>query len=242
MRIVHLFPNELASSGDSGNVQTLSFRLEKRGHSPEVLTWSGEGAFPRDVDAVVIGNGPWSAAKKLLGYVTGISAELCALRDSGVVFFAVGTGAELLARTITDGASNIYPGAEVFPFSAIRDADRRVGYMRISHSNGDLIGFGDFASVWDLDDAAYSLGNAVVGDRPSAVASEGCCVENSIATRLGGPALPLNPALADSLIAKMLARRGSTMEASALSVDEYATNARSLILKNLDSVFTTIAL
>lgn len=242
VRIVHLFAEALSSSGDSGNVQTLAYRLEQRGHSVEVLSWSGEGDFPCDVDAVVIGNGPWSAAKQLVETVERISAALHELRDSGAVIFAVGTGAELLASRVTDGSGDVYAGAGVFPFEAVRDVDRRVGYMRISSREGDLIGFGDFASSWKLEQSDDSIGNAVVGDRPSSVVAEGCQVANCVATRLGGPALPLNPELADALVAKILRRKGLPAELSALSVDAYSANARSLILKNLDSVFTTIAL
>jgi CobQ-like glutamine amidotransferase family enzyme len=114
--------------------------------------------------------------------------------------------------------------------------------MRVSTAHGDLIGFGDFASRWVGQNESSTLGKAVVGDRPSDVFSEGFVTKNSVATRLGGPAIALNPSLALSIVSSISERRGMQIPVQRLVVDEYASNARDLIVKNLDSVFTTIAL
>jgi CobQ-like glutamine amidotransferase family enzyme len=242
IRLLHLFPEALSASGDSGNIQTVEYRLRERGQGVEIVAWSGEGDLPLNVDAVFIGNGPWSAASRALPLLVAQAGSLRTLVDSGAIVFAVGTGAELLAKSVTDGSGTTHAGLGIFGFSVRREADRRVGYMRVASSSGELIGFGDFASVWTLEGEGAPLGNAVVGDRPSQVFVEGCISGVSIATRLGGPALPLNPALADELVSRIAHKHGISVTLGDLPVDEYAARARALIVKNLDSVFTTIAL
>jgi CobQ-like glutamine amidotransferase family enzyme len=240
--LLHLFADELSSSGDSGNVQAVAYRLGQSGYETEIVHWNGSFEFPSNVDAVFIGNGPWSAAATLLPRLLEVQRELFALRDVGVPIFAVGVGAELLATHITTVDGTAHSGVNIFPFEVQREYDRRVGYMRVSSTYGDLIGFGDFASRWVGTSDSTPLGKAVVGDRPGEVFSEGFVVNNSLATRLGGPAIALNPSLALSVISSISDRRGMQIPMRGLAIDEYAANARDLVVKNLDSVFTTIAL
>lgn len=242
VNLLHLFPEELSSSGDVGNVQAVAHRFATMGHNVEIVTWDGRSDFPADIDAVFIGNGPWSAAVLLRDALAGITNKLLELRDSGTPIFAVGMGAELLSREIISPEGETFQGIGLFPMTVQREADRRVGYMRIDSRVGELIGFGDFASAWTIGDGATALGKAVVGDRPQAVFSEGCRVENALATRLGGPAIPLNPALGLEIVNAIARRRSFAVAETPLAADEYAREARELILKNLDSVFTTIAL
>lgn len=242
IKLLELFPEELSSSGDSGNAQVVAYRLQQFGAVVEIVSWSGNKALPTDVSAVFIGNGPWSAALKVLPKIRAIQVQLKAFAEQNIPIFAVGVGAELLSESIRSADGVQHEGLGVFAFDVVREADRRVGYMRISSSNGDLIGFGDFASLWTLRAGAHPLGNAVVGDRPSEVFVEGCTLDNSIATRLGGPALPLNPALASPIVSTVALRHGIMPSTENIEIDVYAENARSLIVKNIDSVFTTIAL
>lgn len=240
--LVHLFPAELSTSGDSGNVQAVAYRLEQSGVAVDIVGWDGSSELPQGIDAIFIGNGPWSAAERVAPRLRTIAAQLLDLRDSGVPIFAAGVGAELLARTIIDSDGQSQTGVGVFAMTVHREADRRVGYMRVSTSFGELIGFGDFASQWHVDQDNQQLGNAVIGDRPSQVIAEGCIVHNSVATRLGGPAVPLNPVLAERIIKTISVNRGLAISSPPTVVDDYAKRARDLIIANIDSVFTTIAL
>ena len=242
IRLLHLFAGDLSSSGDSGNVQTVAYRLRERGFEVETVAWDGQGALPEQVDAVFIGNGPWSAAVRLLPVLMSQADALHKLHAAGVPFFAVGTGAELLATNIIDAQDVTHAGVGIFDFESRRDADRRVGYMRVESTLGTLIGFGDFASEWRIAQAESALGKAVVGDRPQQTIVEGVVTGGSVASRMGGPMLPLNPALADVVVATILKRRGEQVVLAPAPVDEYIVHARALIEKNLDSVFTTIAL
>jgi len=54
--------------------------------------------------------------------------------------------------------------------------------------------------------------------------------------------LALNPHIADWLAGKIVALAGGTFESTPLPTDALAENARAVILKNMEQVFTTIAL
>ena len=242
LTLLHLFPKDLGASGDSGNVQVVSHRLSASGIDNEIIGWSGSSELPQNPAAVFIGNGPWSAASLALQRLEASRDALVGFFDQGIPFFAVGVGAELLGREITLPDGQVVSGLGIFPMTVQREADRRVGYMRVSSADGDVIGFGDFASLWHIDDGEQPLGNAVVGDRVNQIFSEGLVSRGSIATRLGGPALPLNPMLTNRFIAGLAQNSGFSFNANPLPVDDYANHARALIVNNLNSVFTTIAL
>ena len=114
--------------------------------------------------------------------------------------------------------------------------------MKINSGGVDFVGFGDFASMWKLDDASYALGEAVVGDRSSETFVEGVCTGSLVATRMVGPALPLNPVFADRVVSLVLENADLSSELSRLETDIYPENARRVILKHLDTHFATIAL
>jgi CobQ-like glutamine amidotransferase family enzyme len=59
---------------------------------------------------------------------------------------------------------------------------------------------------------------------------------------MGGPALPLNPALADLFVGLVLSNAGISTELARLETDEYPEIARAVIFKHLDTHFATIAL
>jgi CobQ-like glutamine amidotransferase family enzyme len=242
VKLLHLFPEELSASGDSGNVQTVSYRLSARGIAVESLTWSGSGNLPSDVNAVFIGNGPWSAAKRVLSALGNQADVLRRLAQANVPFFAVGVGAEILSESVVDGQGVRHEGLGIFPFSARREADRRVGYMKITRGSDEFVGFGDFASIWTIADESNALGLGLVGDRSSELFPEGTFVGTAISTRMGGPALPLNPALADLFVGLVLAHAGIPTELARLESDEYPENARAVIFKHLNTHFATIAL
>jgi CobQ-like glutamine amidotransferase family enzyme len=242
VRLVNLFPAELSSSGDLGNTQAVAYRLNERGIDVQTSQWSGNSEFPSGANAYFIGNGSWSAANIVLEKLRPYESDLKEAQDLGSAFFAVGAGAEILSESVTDGQGILHNGIGLFPFTARREADRRVGYMKVVTEHEDYVGFGDFASVWDLAMSALPLGTAIVGDRAHEPFVEGVRVGSSVATRLGGPALPLNPAFADRIVESIALGADLNVSLDRLPTDEYPENARAVIMKHLDTHFSTIAL
>ena len=53
IRILNLYPDEMNIYGDSGNVLTLTRRLQWHGYDSEVLFFHPGDTFPNDVDLVI---------------------------------------------------------------------------------------------------------------------------------------------------------------------------------------------
>lgn len=253
--LVQLYPNELGVAGDRGNVMALVARLENLrpeipGLTVNVVEHRIGDVLPAEIDLVLVGNGPLSAMRNVYNDLNANAAALAALHAAGVPFFAYGSGAELLAHSIRlpdlaeDQAS--MTGLGLFPFTATRVRERKVGYVVTKSQWGQLVGFEDNASTWVLDAGATPLGTLDSGggnsDAQAAVAAEGVLSGTSIATQIGGPVLPLNPLLTDVLIASIAARRGFTMPAATTqsAAELYAERAREVILSHAKHVFSRI--
>jgi len=239
--LTHLFPTELGASGDSGNLQTVAYRLRERGFDVNVSTFSAGDSLDDKTGAVFIGNGPWAAAVQALEVLTPWRETLHRWLEAGVPFFAVGTGAEILSRTITLRDGQEIPGLGLFPFTVTRDRERLVGYNDCDSPIGRIVGFSDLSSEWTRDQSAEPLGHGVIGVTRLA-RDDGVVLGSSIATQLGGPVLALNPDVADWFAQRIVTHAGGVFDALPLPTDLLAANARAVILDNMDHVFTTIAL
>lgn len=238
--IVQLYPDELGVAGDRGNLLALAARLTAAGIDHQVIEYRRGEAFPESADAVIIGGGPLSAVRNVREDLAAHGDRLREWASSGVPVFAYGSGAELLSHGIDLDDSTILPGLGLFPFRARRTKQRKVGYVLVSTATGQLVGFEDNASVWTLDDGSDALGTVTAGNG-NGDGREGCVVGASIATQIGGPALPLNPRLTDSIVASVAARLGVTAAPPApTEIDEFARKARDVIIANAKHVFSRI--
>lgn len=247
LTIVQLYPDELGVAGDRGNVMALTTRLAHAGHPATVVAHEVGSELPRDVDLVIVGNGPLSAMRNIHADLLANGDRLRALRASGVPMFAYGSGAELLGHSITliDGTS--LEGLAILPFSATRIPTRAVGYVIVDSPFGQIVGFEDNASRWTLDAGAKPLGILEAGSGNGEGSVEGVLETRAaggvaIGTQVGGPVLPLNPLLSDALIASMGARRGFTVVPSEHdeSLERYAARAREVIITHAKHVFSRI--
>lgn len=238
--IVQLYPRELGAAGDRGNVLALARRLEAAGVETEAVEYSRGDTLPASADLVVIGNGPLSAMRTVHSDLLGIASRLGEWVADGVPVFAYGAGAELLGHGVDLLDGSRLAGIGIFPLSVTRTTNRKVGYIIVDSVFGRLVGFEDNASVWTPDAGATPLGTVTAGVG-NGDGSEGVTVGISIATQLGGPVLPLNPELTASLVGAVAARRGVALTPrEANPLDDYATNARAVIIANATHHFSRI--
>lgn len=238
--IVQLYPDELGVAGDRGNLLSLSARLTAAGIHHDLVEYRRGDAFPAAADAVVLGSGPLSAMHNIHADLTANADTLRRWAAEGVPIFAYGSGAELLSHGIDLIAGGTMEGLGIFPFRVTRVTERKVGYILVNTAWGQLVGFEDNASVWKLDESATSLGMVTAGSG-NGDGHEGVVVGASIATQVGGPALPLNPRLGDQLVSAVAARLGiAAVPAAATEIDEYARKAREVIVANAAHVFSRI--
>ncbi|MCC4907291.1 glutamine amidotransferase [Microbacterium sp. cx-59] len=234
IRIVQLYPDLLGVTGDRGNVEVLAARAALSGHETEVvLVGRGETA-PDTADIVVIGNGPLSALRVVGDDLHGRRDWLAAQLASGGVVFAVGGGAELLSTGIDLLDGTAIEGLGLLPARVARTRQRRVGYVVAETVTGRLVGFEDHASEWTLApdaDPAVRYGRVIAGNGGFADGFESIAIGGLYATNVQGPALPLNPPLADALLARAFARQGVEYASGVAhrAVDVHAEAARAEI-------------
>jgi CobQ-like glutamine amidotransferase family enzyme len=237
LRILHLYPRELGINGDVGNVTALVERARWRGVDAEVLHHEVGDSLPDSVDIVHIGSGPLSSQRVVLEDVQRIAATLQEWRDAGVPILAIAGGWQLLGSEIVTADGERLPGAGVFPTSVQLGAERHVGEMIVRTTDGVLAGFENHSARTILQ-GGEPLGTVLSGvGNGDAEHCEGVQVEAAIGTHLHGPVLPMNPALADRMLATALARSGDPTSLTAVSevrsVDGYAANARRAIADRL---------
>lgn len=243
LRIVQLYPDLLGVTGDRGNVDVLATRARARGVEVSVEKFGiGEGDLA-GADIIVIGNGPLSALRTVLPDLVARRDALAAHVADGGVLLAIGGGAEALGSGIRTLEGDDVTGIGVLPMSVERQRDRRVGYVVGTAGGEQIIGFEDHASLWKLDGAEPWV-KLVAGTGSVATRGEGMRVQNAIATLVQGPLLPLNPTLADSLIALAAARAGIELAAPTglEDINRFAEGARAKVLALQDTQYTVIDL
>lgn len=240
-RLVQLYPDELGGAGDRGNVLALTARLAAAGIQTELIEHHRGEVLPESADLVLVGNGPLSAVRTILDDLRANASTITGWSDAGVAFFAYGAGAELLGHRIEllDGSS--IEGLGLFPLAATRVTKRTVGYVVVDTQWGQLVGFEDNASDWSLESGVEPLGQISLGDG-NGDGREGVLIGSSIATQIGGPALPLNPILTGVLVRDVARRLGVEVpdDSTGSELDEYARRAREVIVDNASHRFSRI--
>ena len=231
LRILHLYPRELGINGDAGNVLALAERARWRGIEAEVVSQAPGGELPASADIVHIGSGPLSAQRAVHADVLSIADRLRDWRDAGVPILAIAGGWQLLGRELVTPEGETLAGAGVFPSRAVLGAARHVGEIVVRSTElGSLAGFENHSARTELE-GGEPLGRVLSGTGNDG-ASEGVTVGASIGTHLHGPVLPMNPVLADRLLATAL-RAELPAVPQTERVDRYATNARRAIAERL---------
>lgn len=240
--IVQLSPAALAVTGDRGNVLALQRRLEVAGHRVDVARVDSAGDLPWKADVVVIGNGPLSAVRTALPVLRSVRGYLSDWLAAGVPFLAVGGGMDALGREIRDPEAGAVEGLGLLPISVDRAGDRRVGYLAVDTPHGRIVGFEDHRATTAIEDGAEPFGIVSLGVTGSLGEREGVTAGAAIGTRVQGPVLPLNPELADAVLARALGRRGVEWAPvpGHLELDLPAAHAREAILAHMDTRFAHI--
>ncbi len=238
--LVQLYPAELGVAGDRGNVLALRARLGAAGIESDLIEHQRGDALPESADLVIVGNGPLSAMRNVHADLVANAETLRAWAADGVPFFAYGSGAELLGSAITLIDGSVIDGIGLLPFTTSRVKARKVGYVAAETQWGPVVGFEDNASDWHLDESASPLGRVTVGGG-NGDGREGVLSGALIGTQIGGPVLPLNPALARGVVQNIALRHGVEIGETAVDdLDLYADKARSVIMANAAHVFSRI--
>lgn len=231
IRITRLYPADLDFGGDRGNVEALQLRARRAGLEVDLSAHAiGDGEIGA-ADLLVLGTGPASVLERVLDDARAHRDELAALIDGGTPVLAIGAGAEILSESVTTLDGIVHPGLGLLPMTAVRNRERRIGYVIADSPVGELIGFEDHAARWTAGAGATAFGTVRVGQgivRFGQAWSVGLRTGDLFALQLQGPLLPLNPAMTDQLLS--LAATHAGVEYSGPHrhelVDDYAAGVR----------------
>jgi CobQ-like glutamine amidotransferase family enzyme len=210
IRIAHLYPRELNTYGDLGNVITLVKRLEWRGYAAEVLAVERDAPFGFSTTDIVFGGGGQDSAQVAMGQdLLRRGEELRQMVSDGVPMLLVCGSYQLFGRGFTTTDQQHLPGIGVFGADTVGSTRRMVGNIAVDSPYGRLIGFENHSGETILEPGQAVLGTVRMGfGNNSTSREEGAITGNAIGTYMHGPLLPKNPALADHLLLAALRRHG----------------------------------
>ena len=210
LHIVHIYPNEMNTYGDRGNLLTLKRRAEWHGLEPVIHYYHVGDKLPPEVDIMLGGGGQDSAQDAIQDDVVRIGDQLHKLVDGGLPMLMVCGTYQLLGNKFITHDGQEIKGIGVFNVETIGGSKRLIGNAAVETKEfGVLYGFENHSGRTYLKGDQQPLGVVVRGSGNNGEDStEGARTYNAIGTYLHGPILPGNPAFADALIGLALERKG----------------------------------
>jgi len=220
--LVHLYPDLLRTYGDRGNVLTLVRRAEWRGFVVRLEEITRGERLPPDARMIVLGGGT-DRVQDLIG------ADLLARRDelteatgAGAVIIGICGGYQLIGHRYVTAEGTEVEGLGLLDLETVAAprAKRIIGRVRaraaIWGRSFELVGFENHGGRTTLGPGAHPLARVPRGQGNNGRdRTEGAILGSVVGTYLHGPVLPVNPKLADLLLARALAPRtgGAPLEA-----------------------------
>lgn len=208
IKILYLYPDILDLYGDIGNIKVLKYRIEKRGFSAIIDTYSiGDKAPDFSAYDIVFSGGGADNEQKILSedlvkYKDGIKKAV----NEGVFFLLICGSYQLFGKYYKGVDGEIIPGLEIFDYytEAIEDRSKRcIGNIvleaEIDGEKTKIIGFENHGG--QTFDTKENFGSVLCGNgNKFGDSNEGFRMKNVIGTYLHGPLLSKNPKLADFII------------------------------------------
>jgi lipid II isoglutaminyl synthase (glutamine-hydrolysing) len=205
LRIVHVYPHLLGTYGDAGNAIVLQHRARARGIAVELVVIQPGEPVPSQGDVYLLGGGE-DAKQTAAAHELREDGGILAAARRGAVLFGICAGYQLLGETFLGVGGAVTGGLGLLDVRTDRLERRAVGNMLARPVAGsglpDLIGFENHGGATLLGPDALPLGHVAIGvGNGDGRGTEGAVQGHVYGTYLHGPALALNPALADRLIA-----------------------------------------
>jgi lipid II isoglutaminyl synthase (glutamine-hydrolysing) len=228
LKIAYFYPDLLNLYGDTGNVEILAYRANKRNIHVDVLNININTKIDADimnhVNLVFMGGGPDASQKEL--YTDLLTVKGLYLKDyieQGKTGLYICGAYQLLGHYYKASDGSEIEGLGVFDLythSAGPDVPRCIGntvaalsdaittdavFKRINNVDNKIVGFENHGGRTYLQGDSTPLAHIELGYGNNAQDhTEGIYYKNSIGTYFHGPFLARNPHMADLLIAKAL--------------------------------------
>lgn len=235
--IARLLPAHLGLNGSAANAEIVARSLRELGHDVTIVDVNDPSEVVSSVDLVCVGSGSTSQLRPAATALLGLVRTLNQWRSSGAFVFANGMGWDLLGRHVLAADGDEIPGCGVFPSTADLRVPRFSGEVAGRDYLGrSFAGYVNQVGSSTRDEGVSALGRIELsaGNYPP---DEGLIGERVMATRVGGPALALNPHWCNDIVSDLVASRGLTFAPTAFHdrVRLAAENARALIVERLQS-------
>ncbi len=197
-----LLPELLGTYGDSGNARVLAHRVRARSLPAEIVVMKVGESLP-EADVYVLGggeDGPQRLACDLLR-----ASDLVRRVNDGAHLFAVCAGLQIIGTSFAVAGSDNFEGLGLIDAVTQRGQVRSVGDLALSVGDAVLVGFENHGGVTTLGEGVRPLG-AVCRGRGNDGESDGVRTQHIWATYAHGPALAMNPWLADEILSAALGR------------------------------------
>jgi hypothetical protein len=202
INIVHLYPNEMNTYGDRGNIITLMRRAQWHGYEPVLLHHHPGKPFPEKVDLIFGGGGQDSAQSDIQHDVLVIGDTLRQLAGNGIPMLMICGMYQLFGHKFVTHEKQEIKGIGILDLETHAAKKRLIGNLAVKTKDfGILYGFENHSGQTYLGKNQAALGRVIRGNGNNTHdKQEGAIKNNVIGCYLHGPLLPMNPLLADFLI------------------------------------------
>lgn len=205
-KILYLYPDLLDLYGDSGNIEVLKYRLQKRGIECIVDTYSILEEKPNfcDYNLIFMGGGADREQQILSDDLIKYKDDIIKAIEKGVFVLLICGGYQLFGKYYKDALGNVIDGLGIFDYYTISAGkkNRNIGNIiidsNIDSQNYKVIGFENHGGI--TYNVSNSFGKILFKNLNNSSENEGFMLPNVIGTYLHGPLLSKNPCLADYII------------------------------------------
>ncbi len=209
VRVAWLYPTDMSTYGDTGNVLAVTHHLTALGFTP-VVDRCDPGVAPRDdVDLVLGGGGQDSGQVRIEEDLLARGPQLIDLALAGVPMLVVCGLYQMFGRRIRTASGAELTGIGLLDMETHAEPGRLVGNVRVRTTDlGVLVGYENHSGRTVLGPGLAPLGQVEMGGGNNGRdGAEGARSHHVVGTYLHGPVLPLNPALAEALVTQAVRHR-----------------------------------
>jgi CobQ-like glutamine amidotransferase family enzyme len=209
LTIVQLYPRDMNIYGDNGNALVLQRRAEWHGYDVEHIAYDPGDEFPKDVDLIVGGGGQDSGQDKIQADLLKIAPTLRELAEADTPMLMICGLYQLFGKFFRTQDGVVIEGIGLFDIETVAGPERLIGnIITKSDEFGEIIGYENHSGQTTLGKGVEPLGTVIRGAGNNGHdETEGARYKNVIGSYLHGSLLPKNPAIADYLIEKAVAKK-----------------------------------
>ncbi len=205
LTLAYLYPREMNTYGDRGNVICLQKRLDWRGYKLDIVEHQPGDKLPVQVDMVFMGGGQDSGQAVIDTDFKRVAPWLRELAEADVPMLTICGAYQLFGHSFEMLDGSELQGIGILDVTTRAQTTRLIGNLHIETEDfGTIIGFENHSGRTYLGPRAEPLGRVTMGAGNNGEdKTEGTRYRNIIGTYSHGPVLPKNPRLADWLIGRM---------------------------------------